>query len=1813
MAGLATWKIVVGSSRRRSALWWCVLVTAWLLQSVAGQNVHVSVHFNITEEQPVGSEVGRLPVRSGLRYRFSGDPPAQFRLNPDTGVITTRARVDREALPARGTVDAIVQSVPAPPAQLFDVRVNVLDINDNAPAFPRPTVHVAFVETDPPGTQVILETASDPDNGLNGTVSGYRIASGDDDGRFRLSLISTGSGVARLLYLENVVKLRRNVRSSYALNISCHDSGVPPLYGHLLVHVDVKDVNNNEPVFDSETYHAVVNEAVPVGTTVARVHATDADAGQNAAVVYSIVAGDDRRQFAVDRTSGVLTTARQPLICPAACNPPGTDRAGPCRSKRCTLTVKATDGGLPYPLSALAYVHVALADVNDHAPEIWFRNQEPGRPVVVDENSKEGDVVEAVSVTDADAGPNGETTARLIGGNDEAAFAFIPSTIPKLYFVLVAAASRRLQSGRRYNLTIEARDSGSPPRVTYASLIILIGRVDVTPPDFESPSYVANISELAPIGSFVAALRATSTSANSVTYQISTANDDDDGVSRFVVNLETGLVTTNARLDRRRRSSFNLTVQASAGMLSAFANLYVSVLPGSHTSPVFSRSIYTVVLSHGNTTAGSLVTVVTASTEGTSGVRYRLSERVEDDYPDTFRIGRTSGRIVTSRTLDTGAMYVLTVIALNPVDPGRLTSQVSVTVNVTHPQRLQPVLYPVHYFVKIIGNRRIGSEIATVRSLNSSDSITFSISGGADSSKFDIDPSLGTISTAATLTSTTVYRLAVVARDGHTGLSSARSATVRIYVISSSSTVPPITFSQRIGYSFVVSEDDGRSSDTVVGRSVGRVAATASGQSQLSFFLVDGDPDGVFSVSNSTGVVTTARPVDRERRAKYNLTLVAATDVDFATSYVSVVVTDVNDNAPRFRGGEEVEVDIHANSPVGFEVYAARAADPDVGLGGTVRYRLTNSTDQLSLDPTSGLLRLTTSPAAETSFSVVVVAADSGVPSLSSTQTVRVNVYPVLDDDDPLFNTSTLWTAVSEATQINSRFFSVSSSTARPPAGSSAVQFAVTRYHGLDDGRLRIFSDGWLYNARTLDRERTPEYVLTVTAIEYGVSRNRSWSVEVVVVVLDDNDNSPAFDNATYSFSVVEGSPSADFAELVYASDADVGRNADLIYWIEGLTSGFTIDPLNGLLTTWQSFDREQLIADTGTDVITLVVVAGDTGLVSRQSRVIVDITVADINDNAPVFDRGIYLVDIPENATVNSTVVEVTARDMDAELNGTLFYQIRDDTEQFVVEEASGRVLLSKPLDVSFSQFYEFVVVASDRGIPPLTGMTIVRVTVVRNVARPPKWMQLPHGSFEVGEDAGVGTLIGSVKAIDQNPSQRSPITYSIMSPAGVPFVVETSTGRLFLNGALNHERRRRYDLTVVARDESTSLTAVTTLNVEVVPDVQDRCPRFVDSAGFRYSVEADAPIGTTVFRATATDRVGGAGTRMRFWLSRQIPSGRLFNVDSDSGTVTVVGALNARESATSYQLILSVVDESLTPSYRLASQRTFTVDVVDGTPEFLSPAAVVLPSSARPGTLVTVVDAVAVGSRAVRYSVSDRSNTDAGMFRIDAATGRLYLRTSLTGRPVYNVVVVATDSRRQSRSSSLRLSVIIRSSSAFPDGGLVFSSSAYSGYVVENSPASTAVVTVAASRARKSANVQYYITSITSTDSSDGGGPLPNYFHVLPTSGLIRTTRMLDRELGIGTFLLEVYAVDVSLGLATPRTRNVTVSTESRYIMFCIDNSNNSNNSQKKPALTRVLCPTPAVFLPLADCETLHARKTGRRQRQRPQGSDAGKTRCR
>ena len=142
------------------------------------------------EESPLGSLVGAIPTRPGFTYRFNTEEE-QFSLDPLSGEIRTRARLDREAggeLAGGDTRDLIVLS--SSPTYPVEVVITVTDINDNSPQFPNPVSQISFSEGSTPGTRALLDSAVDIDTGNNGRIVEYRIEAGYEEGKFKLSFSS---------------------------------------------------------------------------------------------------------------------------------------------------------------------------------------------------------------------------------------------------------------------------------------------------------------------------------------------------------------------------------------------------------------------------------------------------------------------------------------------------------------------------------------------------------------------------------------------------------------------------------------------------------------------------------------------------------------------------------------------------------------------------------------------------------------------------------------------------------------------------------------------------------------------------------------------------------------------------------------------------------------------------------------------------------------------------------------------------------------------------------------------------------------------------------------------------------------------------------------------------------------------------------------------------------------------------------------------------------------------------------------------------------------------------------------------------------------------------------------------------------------------------------------------------------------------------------------------------------------------------------------------------------------------------------------
>ena len=1718
-------------------------LTAWLFilfmsvlgpsyAKAASSSVEQSVRFEVEEGMRTGTEVGVIPIRVGLRYKFS-EPPGEFSLDPDTGTITTTMVLDRESL-TDDSFDLFVQSTPSA-KHVVEVRITVLDINDNSPTFRQPIIQILFPETAKSGMQVILDSATDKDAGENGTTSKYRLVSGNSLGRFRLVTLDDVS--VPFLYLENMMELDREEKAFYQLRISVQDGGTPPLYGYLTINVTIQDYNDNPPLFDHSEYSSSVNETAPAGTSIIQVHATDIDIGANADITYSVI-NDDYNQFTVSPKTGVVSTLKK-LYCYRPCD--GT--VSLCTANSCMVTLEARDNGGPSPLTGRAYLTVNLIDENDHRPVIKFQYY-PSTSLYarVDEGALVSTFVAMVSVTDLDTGLNGQTTLEIVKGNEKQHFRL--QSYVNYYIVQVAGGLDRERIGR-YNLTFTATDQGSPVHSSTAYLIIVINDINDHSPVFQHDSYDAQLSELVPVGSFVAAITATDsdTGVNAqITYTIASGNRH----GYFEMNSETGLVTTKSALDHETESRIVMTILAKDGAARpqyVYVNLTVDVLDENDETPSFDTSTFSVIVTEGDTELVDIVTVrAVDNDEGQNGtVRYTFDKEVERKYPNIFQLDPIFGKLSALQSLDheEHALFVLKIWAQDQaIVP--LSSYATIFVTVLDVNDNDPVIYPHEYYATIVEDEPSGTRMIQVTASDpdsgNNGTMQFAIAETEDglTQKFAIDGSTGWIVTNGQLKEGS-YKLTVNVHDlGVPTRQASNSAVVHIRV---SKMITTVLFSQEYGYSFNIAEDNGQTRSGA-GVDVGQVQ-TEDTAGPVSYSIVDGDREGVFEINSETGMIGRVQLIDREDTPLFQLHIVAINNGVFGRTVVNITIDDVNDNTPQFVS-DSVEVFAGQNWPVGHDVYLATAQDKDVGSNAKVMYTVTGGLLPLfDIHQETGMIYLsrTLTGVTDTTFVGQVIAEDSGTASRSSEMSVTVKVRPS-NAHTPMFEYTDYFVAVNEARVINDDIYHVIASDIDEGASGQVTYHLVA---GNDNGQFGIFPNGVLYIATALERETQDWYLLKVKAKDNGTPP-RSSTVDIIISVTDANDNAPVFLNRTYVMSLMEGNAAKTYVGTVAASDADIGQNAEILYSFDGMDNRFAINSKTGVITSERTLDREDLMRLTNQDYVTLMVIGRDCGDPSKEDMVVVDIHITDINDNAPIFTRHVYEASVSESVQINTEILVVLATDEDSGRNSEVSYFLQgvDNGRNFAVDRHTGRVTVIKGLDRETTPAYTLLIMAVDGGETSRSSTARIKITVLDDNDNAPQFVQSQR-VFDINEDEHMEHLVVQVFASDMDTGNNATVSYSIAN-TGSLFRVDSDSGKLFLTGRLDYERQQHYTLNVTATDLGTPPRSSSIMISINIIDVNDNAPVFSARPILGKTPERVA-VGTPVVTLTATDRDHRLNSRLSYSIVKQEPAGHAFSIDSDTGRISTASELD-RETVDSYQLVVMATDGAQPVAARKWAQKTVTVvitDVNDNIPEFTSMDSATVPSNAPVDYLVTGVKAIDLDSGEngeIEYAIFDG---DTSTFTMDTSSGSIYLRSTLTSGILFYALTIRAQDKgfkdSQGRKTSFfKLTVFVRSSD---DSGPRFGDSHYSGQIDENEPVDTSVLTVRAAYAQdKEALIEYRITGITSN-----GVAQRRYFEINPTSGVITTTEVLDRENGYELFELEMFTVD--MGSSTPHTRSTLVST--------------------------------------------------------------------
>lgn len=333
---------------------------------------------------------------------------------------------------------------------------------------------------------------------------------------------------------------------------------------------------------------------------------------------------------------------------------------------------------------------------------------------------------------------------------------------------------------------------------------------------------------------------------------------------------------------------------------------------------------------------------------------------------------------------------------------------------------------------------------------------------------------------------------------------------------------------------------------------------------------------------------------------------------------------------------------------------------------------------------------------------------------------------------------------------------------------------------------------------------------------------------------------------------------------------------------------------------------------------------------------------VLDTNDLSPLFYPSEYDVNVPEDAPLHASLVQVKADDADVGVNGEIYYSLAEASEQFAVHPLTGVVSLTRPLAFAEQPLHELAILARDRG--PQLGAAVVgaasrarvRVHVLRVNQHEPK-MHIRHLP-EVVEQSQVDVYaVVRVEDADQGPSgQIRSLDIVDGDPDGyfrVHRVVnkEQKAGAEFNIAVLKLLDRERapagHNLTLRAVDGGTPPKSCTaTLHVSVA-DWNDHAPVF-DREHYDVKVAETAPVGTPLIRLRVSDEDHGRNAQVQLSIVGGNQGGH-FRIHPTSGVLFTAAALDA-ELRTEHVITVSAIDQG-TSGTRKQSSAKVTIHVLD------------------------------------------------------------------------------------------------------------------------------------------------------------------------------------------------------------------------------------------------------------------------------------------
>ncbi|XP_066128869.1 protocadherin gamma-B1 isoform X19 [Saccopteryx bilineata] len=353
--------------------------------------------------------------------------------------------LDREQQSSHRLILTAMDGGDPPLSGTTQIRIQVTDANDNAPVFSQNTYRVRLQENVPQGTSVLRVKATDQDEGVNAQIT--------------YAFLNAPTSTSLLFHLSpNTGDITTNgtldfeETSIYMLAVEAKDGGVHA--AHCSVHIEIIDENDNAPEVTFMSFSNKISEDSDLGTVVALIKVRDQDSGQNGLVTCYI---QEDVPFKLESTSKNYYK----LVIDSALD----------REQRAeyNVTITATDKGKP-SLSSSTSITLLIGDINDNNPVF----HQASYVVHVAENNPPGASITQVSASDPDLGPNGRVSYSIVASDLEPRALSSYVSVSAQSGVVFAQRAFDHEQLRAFELTLQARDQGSPALSANVNLRVLV-------------------------------------------------------------------------------------------------------------------------------------------------------------------------------------------------------------------------------------------------------------------------------------------------------------------------------------------------------------------------------------------------------------------------------------------------------------------------------------------------------------------------------------------------------------------------------------------------------------------------------------------------------------------------------------------------------------------------------------------------------------------------------------------------------------------------------------------------------------------------------------------------------------------------------------------------------------------------------------------------------------------------------------------------------------------------------------------------------------------------------------------------------------------------------------------------------------------------------------------------------------------------------------------------------------------------------------------------------------------------------------------